>query len=135
MPGYRRLQRLTPAACLAAVDAWLLKELRLKSLEKQIISVDNKLWLEFLQLQDDQGIDDEQDIIPAVRGLLWDRIPDDLEGRLTNDVLVVHLHESDPTPVVSKVGNVTTVETRPSWQSLAVYATPDSVVREHPPSL
>jgi hypothetical protein len=124
---YRRLAKMTPASCLSAVVDWLLSELELQASEAKIRIVENRLWLEFLNVSSVLSTHADDDVIPALRGVLWSRVPQDMEARLTNDVLLLHLHASDPTPIITWESNVTTTETRGCWGLVALFPTSEGI--------
>jgi hypothetical protein len=126
---YRRLVKMTPAVCLAAITEWLRTERELQASETSIRIIENKIWVEFLGLTYITPYDDdvENDTIPALRGILWPYFVQDMQSGLTSEVLVVHLHDFNPTPLVTRELNVTITERRSCWGRVALFPTPEIV--------
>lgn len=119
----RRLARLTPQACLDAVSDWLQRRLKCSAASGHLLQSDDALWIEL----SDITCRFEDEPIPYIRGVLLPRVPRDLDAPLTDDVLIVTLHLSDPTPIVERSGNTTSTSRPLPWQTIAIVATPEGV--------
>jgi hypothetical protein len=117
-----RKVEFTPAACLEVVIAWLLKDRGLKPAKAEVILVEGVPWLSFEGLvskYEPSEIQDARLLSPLAR-----RPPSAHNPRLADEILIIQIHDSDPTPraYTEKTADLTATvtETHEPWATVAI---------------
>ena len=114
-----RKVEFTPEACLEAVLAWLEKERWLKPAKSEVLNIEGVPWLSFdmvAQKDDPSDVDAERLLSPLAK-----RSPSPANPKLADDILIIQIHSSDPTPrTYSQSPNVTVTDTGEPWATIAI---------------
>lgn len=123
----KRRAWLTPNAALAAIEEWLNEEMGLICGSSVVRIVGKNTWLEFRDIVP-RSPNVPPDPTPVLRSLLWTRPMPNQDTMITDEVMVIHLYDSDPTPVIdrSRPGIFSQRVPLP-WQTIALVQTSDGI--------
>ncbi|MFQ3453885.1 hypothetical protein PMN64_11270 [Bradyrhizobium sp. UFLA01-814] len=114
-----RKVEFAPEPCLQAILAWLEKSRGQVAQEAEVIDVEGVPWLSLKNV----ASKDDRDDTDAERLLcpLAKRPPSAHNPRLADEIMIVEIYDTDPTPRTYSQGpDVRVTETRRAWASLAI---------------
>jgi hypothetical protein len=118
-----RKVEFTPDACLEVVTAWLLKDRGLKAVKAEVIFVEGVPWLSFEGLSskyEPAEVQEDRLLSPLAK-----RPPTAHNPRLADEILIIQIHSTDPTPrtyvhSANADFTATVTETRNPWATIAI---------------
>jgi len=112
----------SPEACLEVVERWLEKEYKLTPAKSEILYVEGVPWLSFEKLtlkSEPSEIEEDRLLSPLSK-----RPPSNHNPRLADEILIIQIHSSDPTPRthIQTTANLTAkvTETSEPWATIAI---------------
>ncbi len=115
---------------MVAIAAWLENDQKLITGTGQIVIGGGLTFVEFGDLRSKFSKPDELAIAFA-RGVLWPVEITSMDDELTREVLVVRLHETDPTPTTATNVSSTATTRRGPWRTVALIGLYDGVEARH----
>jgi len=117
-----RKVEFTPEACLEVVERWLEKEYQLTPAKSEVLYVEGVPSLSFEILtrkSDPSEIEEDRLLSPLSK-----RPPTNYNPRLADEILIIQIHSSDPTPrtYMQATTNLTArvTETSEPWATIAI---------------